>query len=182
MPVKITYFVHGTTTDNETDLATGWNPGELTKRGVEQSKELWKMVWGRPFEAVFCSDLKRASESAESTFGGKFPIIPDKRLREVNYGDFTGTKFSGFRDSLKDFIDMPFPNGESYRDVEKRVSEFLEFLRENYSGKHIAVVAHQGPQLALEVLLNNKTWAQAIDEDWRRKNEWKPGWEYILGD
>lgn len=27
MPVKITYFVHGTTIDNENDLATGWQPG-----------------------------------------------------------------------------------------------------------------------------------------------------------
>lgn len=27
MPLKITYFVHGTTTDNEQGLATGWLPG-----------------------------------------------------------------------------------------------------------------------------------------------------------
>jgi len=24
-----------------------------------------------------------------------------------------------------------------------------------------------------------KTWEQAIKEDWRKKGEWKPGWEYI---
>ena len=27
MTTKITYFVHGTTTDNEKGLATGWGPG-----------------------------------------------------------------------------------------------------------------------------------------------------------
>lgn len=27
MSVKITYFVHGTTTDNENGIATGWAPG-----------------------------------------------------------------------------------------------------------------------------------------------------------
>ncbi len=40
MAVKITYFVHGTTTDNETHRSTGWNPGELSELGIKQSKEL----------------------------------------------------------------------------------------------------------------------------------------------
>ncbi len=36
------------------------------------------------------------------------------------------------------------------------------------------------PQLELEVISNNKTWEEAIGEDWRNKSpkEWKPGWEY----
>jgi len=30
------------------------------------------------------------------------------------------------------------------------------------------------------VLLKGKTWEQAIDEDWRKKKAWQPGWEYIV--
>ena len=37
MPIKITYFVHGTTTDNEQDLATGHAPGELSELGKQQA-------------------------------------------------------------------------------------------------------------------------------------------------
>ncbi|MBS3140402.1 hypothetical protein J4479_05360 [Candidatus Woesearchaeota archaeon] len=37
MAAKITYFVHGTTTDNEQDLATGWLPGELSGCGIKFS-------------------------------------------------------------------------------------------------------------------------------------------------
>ena len=37
MAVKITYFVHGTTTDNLEHKATGWLPGELSQKGIEQS-------------------------------------------------------------------------------------------------------------------------------------------------
>ena len=40
MSVKITYFVHGTTTDNEEGLSTGQNDGELSELGVKQSKDL----------------------------------------------------------------------------------------------------------------------------------------------
>ena len=38
MAVKITYFVHGTTTDNLEHKSTGWLPGELTQKGKDQSK------------------------------------------------------------------------------------------------------------------------------------------------
>ena len=44
MPVKITYFVHGTTTDNEQGLATGWAPGELSELGRQQAKDLGGLI------------------------------------------------------------------------------------------------------------------------------------------
>ncbi len=182
MVVKITYFVHGTTTDNERDLATGWAPGELSGLGIRQSKELGKLVVNKKFEVVFCSDLERAVESAKLAFGDKYKIVKDKRLREVNYGDFTQKPVSVFKSRFTDYINKPFPNGESYKDVEKRIADFLNFLKKNYSGKHIAIVAHQAPQLALDVLLRKKTWVKAIAEDWRNKKAWQPGWEYIFKD
>jgi len=176
--MKITYFVHGTTTDNEIDLATGWADGQLSKLGIEQSKKLGELVADKKFDVVFSSDLKRALDSARLAFGHKYEIITDKRLREVNYGDFTG-KPDGFKNNLAKYINKPFPNGESYKDVEKRVADFLKEVSEKYAGQHIAIVAHQAPQLALDVLLKNKTWEQAILEDWRRTKSWRAGWEYI---
>jgi alpha-ribazole phosphatase/probable phosphoglycerate mutase len=172
MTVKITYFVHGTTTDNENNIATGWNPGELSELGIRQSKELPSLV-KKDFDVIFCSDLKRAVQSAELGFRQK--IIQDQRLRECNYGDWNGKKKTW---NIIDFIDTPYPNGESYKDVEKRVESFLKDLLKNYDGKHIAIVAHQGPQLAMEVILNKKTWKTAIETDWRKIGKWQPGWEY----
>jgi broad specificity phosphatase PhoE len=180
MPTKITYFVHGTTIDNEKDIATGWFPGELSLKGIKQARELGNLVKDKHFDVVFCSDLQRAVDSAELGFGNKYEIIPDARLRECNYGDNNG-KLNEFKNDLAEYINNPFPNGESYRDVEKRVKDFLTTLNQNYPGKHIAIVAHHGPQLALDVLLKGKTWEEAIKEDWRNTNAWKPGWEYELG-
>jgi len=175
---RITYFVHGTTTDNERDLATGWAHSELSEIGIEQSKKLGPMVADKDFFVVFCSDLKRAVDSANYAFASKYEVIPDKRLREANYGDFTQKAVDSFKSNLKEYIYKPFPNGESYKDVEKRMAEFLKELSQKYDGKHIAIVAHQAPQLALDVLLKGKTWEQAINEDWRNSKSWKPGWEY----
>lgn len=180
--LTITYFVHGTTTDNERDLATGWKPGELSELGIEQSKKLGEMVSDQNFDIVFCSDLKRAVDSANLAFASKYEIIQDKRLREANYGDFTETESEIFKNDndIEKYIDNPFPNGESYKDVEKRMSDFLKDISQKYDGKHIAIVAHQAPQLALDVLVGGKTWERAMREDWRHTRDWKPGWEYIM--
>lgn len=179
MAVKITYFVHGTTIDNEQERATGWKPGELSELGIKQVKELGEQVADKHFDVVFVSDLRRAADTAELAFGGKYQIIPDTRLREWNYGNLTGRPLAEIDEESK-AKDEPFPNGENHHDVEKRIAEFLQFLKENYNGKHVAIVGHQAPQLALEVLLKGKTWKQALDEDWRKTKSWQPGWEYIL--
>ncbi len=180
MALKITYFVHGTTTDNEKDLATGWLPGELSEKGKKQAIELGSMVVDQEFDVIFCSDLKRAVDSAKFGFGEKYEIKEDSRLRECNYGNWNGVPASQFKDNLEKYIDEPFPDGESYKDVEKRMADFLEFLKKNYNGKNVAIVAHQAPQLALEVLVRDKTWEQAIAEDWRKTKSWQPGWVYEL--
>lgn len=179
--LKITYFVHGTTTDNEKKLATGWRPGELSLCGREQAKKLGELVTDKRFDAVFCSDLQRAIDSAKLAFGDKYEIIHDRRLREIDYGDFTEKPAADFKDKAVQYIDESFPNGESYRDVEKRVAGFLDEMKNKYPGKNIAIVAHQAPQLALDVILQNKSWKQAIAEDWRNSGSWQPGWGYEAG-
>ncbi|MBI2662683.1 histidine phosphatase family protein [Candidatus Woesearchaeota archaeon] len=180
MVVRITYFVHGTTTDNEQGLATGWMPGELSEKGIKEAKKLGGLVSAQKFDVVFCSDLKRAVDSAELGFGERDKVIQDKRLRECNYGDFTQKSAGLFKSKMSDYIDKPFPHGESYKDVEKRIADFITFLKKNYERKHIAIVAHQAPQLALDVLVKGRTWKQAIEEDWRKKKTWQPGWEYVV--
>jgi len=175
--VLITYFVHGTTTDNETHRATGWLPGELSELGREQAKQLGSQAADKQFDVVFCSDLRRAVDSAELGFGSQHKIVQDERLRECNYGDMNGEVHS-FKDSMDDFVDTPFPNGESYKDVEKRMRSFVESAKDDWAGKHIAIVAHQAPQLALDVLLKGMTWDEAIETDWRKTKAWKPGWDY----
>jgi len=178
--MKITYFVHGTTIDNEQGLATGWEPGQLSKKGILESKKLNTLVSNRHFDVVFCSDLKRAIDSAYLIFGDKYKIIQDKRLREANYGNLTLQPASIFKDKLSEYIKERFPNGENYEEVENRLRDFLDDIKKEYSHKHIAIVAHQAPQLALDVILKGKTWQQAIATDWRKTKTWQPGWEYEL--
>ena len=179
--VNITYFAHNTTVDNEKKVASGWADAELSELGKKQSIELKELVKDKKFDVVFCSDLKRSVDTAKLIFDNA-KIIQDKRLREVNYGDLTRAPSEKIDSIILKHISKPFPNGESYKDVEKRVKSFLDDLMKNYSGKNVAIVGHRAPQLALDVLIKGKTWEQAVKEDWRSKKpkEWKPGWEYKL--
>jgi len=182
--IIITYFVHGTTTDNENGISTGWNHGGLSKPGREQCIELKTLIKNIEFDVVFSSDLKRAIDSAQLTFGNRhIPIIEDERLRECDYGDLNGADSKKVKSMAMSCIDNPFPNGESHKDVEKRVRNLLEDIHMKYQNKNIAVVSHKAPQLALDVIIKGKNWKEAIKEDWRLKNpkEWRPGWNYTFG-
>jgi Fructose-2,6-bisphosphatase len=178
MAVKITYFVHGTTTDNADKLSTGWIPGELTEKGIKQSIALKEQTNINDIDLIISSDLKRAVDSANLTFKGLKEIKHDSRIRECNYGDLNGKPTELVR--YEDHIETPFPNGESLKDVESRVRDFCNYLLENYNEKHIAIVAHKAPQFAFQILTQNKTWEEAIEEDWRKTKSWQPGWIYII--
>lgn len=177
--VTITYFVHGTTTDNLTKLSTGWNPGELSDKGIQQGIELSKTIKDKYFDVVFCSDLTRAIESAKLNFYNReICIKKDKRIRECNYGEYNG-KDSKLADYAS-HIEQKFPNGECLKDVEKRIRSFCAYLKKYYDGKSVAIVAHKAPQLALDVMTKKITWEQAIASDWRIEHKWQPGWKYII--
>lgn len=180
MAIKITYFVHGTTTDNEKEISSGWSDVGLSELGVKQSLELKEKIKDKKFDVVFCSDLKRAVDSAKLTFEGVAPIILDKRLRECNYGKYNAQPSAIVEPMHEKCIIERFHEGESYEDVKNRVVDFLEFLKKNYDGKSVAIVAHKAPQHVLDVLLKNKTWEEAFAEDWRKKQAWQEGWEYVL--
>lgn len=180
--VAITYFVHGTTKDNEENRSSGQSQIGLSKLGIRQSEELKKQVY-HDFDIIISSDLKRAIDSAKITWPDK-QIITDKRLRECNYGELTGHKEQELEKYEKkhDLTTTPFPKGESYSDVEERIRLFLNDLYQKYQGKHVALVSHRFTQLSIEVLLQDKTWKQVNEDDWRKKEpkEWKPGWDYTL--
>lgn len=179
MAIHIKYYPHGTTLDNEAGIATGQADTDLSPLGEDQAKRLGEHERAEEFDEVFSSDLIRAKRTAEMVFGNRYPVKIDRRLREIDVGDLTCKKDDAVNPLKKKCIPDPFPNGESYMDVEKRTGDFLKSLKGNTSAKRIAIIGHQSTQLAFEVLLNKKTWEKALDTDWRLTKNWQPGWEYL---
>jgi alpha-ribazole phosphatase/probable phosphoglycerate mutase len=178
--VRIKFFAHATTFDNESGTASGQNDALISPLGRQQINNVRKLISKEKFDAVFSSDLTRSIETAKGIFKTKKDIKVDARLREIDIGTFAGKSDKDLDSVATQHINLPYPGGESYRDVELRMSDFLKFIKGKYKGKRVAIVAHQANQFALEVLLKGKTWKQSIEEDWRKTKSWQPGWEYIL--
>ena len=180
MAIKIIYFVHGTTTDNEQHKSAGWNDVSLSEKGVKQTLALKNEQCIKEVDLVITSDLKRAIDSAKNIFKQNKGIIikQDFRIRECNYGDLNGSDSSLI--DYEKYITKPFPNGESLKDVEKRVKDLCDDIVKKYDGKTIAIVSHRAPQLALEVITKNISWEEAIQNDWRKNKAWQPGWIFKI--
>ncbi|GIW66622.1 MAG: alpha-ribazole phosphatase [Candidatus Parcubacteria bacterium] len=172
--MKVYFVTHSTTVDNEKNIVSGWNDVELSEIGKEQAKEITKRFENFNLDLICCSDLKRAVETVKIAFNDRYSVIIDKRLREINYGDFNG-KEKTFIDSIKfNYIEKPFPNGESFKDAIERVIDFYRGLKEKYNDKIILIVGHRTTHYGLEILVNKKS----IEECLKEPFQWQPYWKY----
>jgi len=174
--MKIYFAAHSTTKDNETEIASGWKDVELSKLGIQQSKEMGERFKDVKIDLACCSDLKRALDTVKIAFGDKYPIIIDERLRELNYGDFNGKSSEVVGHMKNDRIKETFPNGESYKQAMVRTHSFYKELKEKYSDKTVLVVGHRATQFGLDTLVGGNTLEECLSVPFK----WQPYWEYEL--
>jgi len=92
---------------------------------------------------VFASDLRRAPETAEIAFDGSpVPMLMDWRLRECDYGKLNGTSAADVHAHRPQYLDRPYPDGESWRAAVARVGRFLGDLPSRWEGKRVLVIDH----------------------------------------
>jgi broad specificity phosphatase PhoE len=177
MTVEIVYETHAITEDNENGIATGRLPGRLSERGRLVARELGERRRDDGLAAVFTSDLDRAVETARIAFADvEIPTFQDRRLRECDYGELNGRPLTDFPMPRSQFIDRPFPGGQSYQEVVDVTRGFLADLAEAWNGKRILIIAHSANRYALQALLGGTSIEDEIDGPFL----WQPGWEFTL--
>ena len=174
--MKIYFAAHATTTDNEANLSSGWKDVGLSDLGIQQAKEMGDTFKNIKIDLICCSDLKRAVDTVKIAFGDKHPIIVDKRLRELNYGDFNGKPSEVVEPMKKIHKKEPYPSGESYEQAIARTHEFYKELKERHPNEVVLVVGHRATQYGLDTLVGGKT----IEECLEKPFKWQPYWEYNL--
>jgi broad specificity phosphatase PhoE len=177
MTVAIIYETHSLTTDNEAGFATGWLPGQLSAQGREFARALGERHRGETIAAVFVSDLARAVETAGISFADSgIPIYQDARLRECNYGVLNGMPVAQLAAERSRHIDVPYPDGQSYRQVVAATRDFLRDLAANWDGRTVVIIAHSANKWALDHLLNGVALEALVDAPFG----WQEGWRYTL--
>jgi broad specificity phosphatase PhoE len=175
MAVEIVYETHSLSIDNEACIATGWNEGALSEQGRRQARELGERRRNDELAAVYVSDLARALETVEIAFAGSaLPIRRDARLRECDYGELNGAPVARIEQERAHRLDEPYPDGESYRDVVRRMDDLLDDIRREHDGERVLLVSHAAPKWALDHLLLGVPLERLVDAPF----DWRKGWEY----
>ena len=171
----VLFETHATSVDNEAGLASGWFDAPLSATGETQAPALGERRRGDDLAAVFCSDLVRAVRTAELAFAARgIPIVCDRRLRECHYGARTRDQAAAIEAERGAYVEKPFPDGESYRDVVARVRSWLAEALSAFAGKTVLVIGHRATFYAFEHLLRHVPLDQAVTSAW----QWQPGWRY----
>ena len=176
--VSLVYETHATTLDNESGHCTGWQPGELSARGVANARQLGRRRADDGIELVVSSDLHRAVQTVEIAFAGSpVPRRLDRRLREVDFGELTGAPVDVVHAQRRRRVDDPFPGGQSYRQVTDGVLELLGELPADHAGQRLLLVGHAATRFALDHLLTGRPLERAVTAPFA----WREGWEYVVG-
>ncbi len=146
---------HGEALHNIKNIANGLisnNYCSLTKKGREQAeKSIFKFKQkGVKPDLIISSDFLRTKQTAE--IAKKILDIPeiiyDERIREINIGIFEDKNVSlynkYFSSLLEKFYRSP-PEGESLRELKKRLSEFIADVSKKFQNKNILIISHEYP-------------------------------------
>lgn len=129
--MKIIFLRHGLTDSNKAKRFSTID----TKISNEACKDLDKSklnLRDYKIDRVYTSKLLRSKETAE--YLGFKNYTEDKRLNEMDFGDFKGKIVSDTFEEYKDFYEnrklnpyeIKYPGGESIKDLIKRLNDFIE--------------------------------------------------------
>lgn len=173
------YSPHMTSTDNEAKRASGHADVPLSETGRARAGELGQHYATTHVDAVFCSDLQRAAETARIAFGQRgVPIFPDARLREYDYGDMTQHPVAQVEAEFPRRITEPFPNGESLLMVVERVGALMRDLLRDYDDKTLVIIGHRATRYGLEYWCGDASLAEIVTTAWPWLDV--PIWRYEL--
>jgi alpha-ribazole phosphatase len=124
----------------------------LSATGQRQAQQLARRLEGVSFRAIHSSDLRRCVATAEAVAHRiGLPVIREPALREIDAGRWEGLSFeeakrlypAEYAERECDLLGFHFPDGESFRELERRVAPAFCRIMDSGPGD-VLVVAHKG--------------------------------------
>lgn len=154
---KIFLIRHGETTDNRDHTFSGNRDVDLTEKGIEEAKQIGEELKDQKITKAYQSNQIRSKHTLELVLDSNHPnieIVTDDRIKERDYGSLTGkNKDEIERQNPQQYqlwhrsYDTPPPNGESLKDVEKRVLEFLHEEMPKWGKEDVILISAHGNSL-----------------------------------
>ncbi len=167
---------HGQSTANTQGYFAGQTDSPLTELGRQQAELTADYIIANyKVDAVYASDLSRAYETGKTVADRlKLPVITDKALREIYSGLWQGVSFTQlverFSDSygvwLHDIGNAVCPEGESVKQLQRRVVDALRRIGQENEGKSLVIATHATPIRALMCHCQGKSADEMKDVPW----------------
>ena len=147
---KIFLVRHGATDWNVNRRAQGQADVPMTTLGYQQAEEAAELLEREHIDAVYASDLQRASETAKAIARRKgLEVNLDERLREIDQGEWTGLTPTEIRERWPDEWGMarhysPRPGGETPEQVRARSLAALTDIVHAHPEGRVVVSSHGG--------------------------------------
>jgi phosphoserine phosphatase len=143
---------HGETAWNAADIFRGRVSVGLSDKGLAQVELLSQYLSSKNIQAVYCSPLQRAIQTAEAIARPYYlNIQPLPELNDLDFGEWEGV--SQQEVSLKygtiyqEWLDHPesvlIPGGESLENARKRTIAALDWVTSQNSEGVVAIVTHR---------------------------------------
>ncbi|MEC9270294.1 MAG: MSMEG_4193 family putative phosphomutase [Actinomycetota bacterium] len=158
-PTLILFVRHGQTPTTGVELY-GRKPGvHLSELGLSQAESVAERISEmnqRGIAAIYSSPLVRTRETATPISNALgIPIKQSRGLIELDVGDWTGRKLNQLR-KLKAWSTVQkypsgfrFPNGESFVEMQTRISQTVDGFVSEHPGATVVAVSHADPIRAL---------------------------------
>lgn len=148
-----TYFVmrHGQADNNENNVLSSKvsDKVHLTEDGKVQVKNTAESLVGKNITKIYYSPLIRTTEAAKivaKELGiSKENLISEKRIAEMDFGEFSGGPIQKYHDYLYskgEEFNRKTPGGESLMDVKRRVGDFIYDVDSKSEKENILIVTH----------------------------------------
>jgi len=144
---------HTITEWNQSRRIQGQSDSPLTLAGETLALQWGRLLAGNTWSRILSSDLGRARKTTELINRTlKLPVSLDFRLREKDWGNWTGKTIAQLKIEFSDIWakqiqsewDFCPPGGESFQSVWKRGWEALAAASGSWPGEKILVVTHEG--------------------------------------
>ena len=169
--IRITLVRHGETYNNRNHVVQGQDPtqGRLTEQGLLQAQLLGRALAQVPFDMVYSSPLERCCLTLSAILLARstqrtLPLMFPDALMEINLGSLHGRPHSEWKASIRgEPMAWRAPGGESWLDVQARVTDYLRREIVPKGHREILVVAHGGVNRGILASLTGLPMAQCWD-------------------
>ncbi len=152
--MRLIFVRHGQTTWNLASRYQGHADSDLSELGLIQAERVGNRLKDTRIDAVYSSDLKRASDTAEAIAEHHgLSVRTDPRLREVCFGEWEGLTVSeikelypeAFANYRKDSVTYRSPGGERLEALQARVVEVVNEIVRAHPDETVVIATSGGP-------------------------------------